>query len=107
MDSKKGFYLDLEQELHVLILHYGMCHGAMDPEVIDWARFFQRWAEEASKRCGPWSREALAQAREIYRELEKSKLGKTGYEDLGRAMAFASRNLNIEIKSSLLSEMWK
>jgi len=107
MDSEKGFYLDLEQQLHLLILHYGMCQGAMDPEVVDWARFFQKWAEEASKRCGSWSWEILEEARKICKELEKSKSGQTGYTALGKAMAKASGSLNAEIKSSLLSEMWK
>jgi hypothetical protein len=69
MDTSKAFYLDLEQDLYFLSLHYDMCQGATDPEVIDWARFFQRWAEKATKNCGPWSWTSLEAAQNIVLEL--------------------------------------
>jgi hypothetical protein len=107
MNSSKGFYLDIENQLYVLITHYDLCEGSSDPEVIDWARFFVRWADTASKQCGPWTLECMNRAREIVDELERSQSGKKGYEALGNAMQTASRKLAAEIKGSLLSEMWK
>lgn len=102
MDPMKAFYLDLEQDLHLLILHYSMCEGATDPEVTDWARFFVRWAEKATKHSGPWSWKLLESAQNIVKELEKSKDGRKGYDSLGQAMAQASNKLNAEIKTFLL-----
>ncbi len=102
MDTSNALYLDLEQDLYFLTLHYDMCQGATDPEMIDWARFFQRWAEKATKKCGPWSWITLETARNIVLELERSKSGENGYEALGKAMDGASKKLNAEIKGMLL-----
>jgi hypothetical protein len=103
VDTSKGFYLDLEQELHVLITHFSMCYGATDPEVLDWARYFEHWAESASWRCGAWSKLSLEKIRNFvrYLELEGSRTGHSGYVSLRREMGEASRNLNKEIRKNL------
>ncbi len=106
VDTSRGFYLDLEQELHVLITHYGMCYGATDAEVLDWARYFEHWAESASWRCGPWSKTTVEKARNFVRflELEGSQTSHSAYVSLRREMSEASKNLNSEIKKSLQSK---
>jgi hypothetical protein len=106
MDSTKSFYLDLEGELHTLTSHFLLCEGASDSDVVDWARFYVRWAEKSAKKCGPWSQVCLEHARNILQSLERSKKGHEGYEALGRAMQTASQKLATEIKGSLLSEVW-
>ncbi len=107
MDSTKSFYLDLEEELHTLTSHFLLCEGALDAEVVDWARFYVRWAEKSAKKCGPWSKVCLEHARNILQALENSQKGKEGYAALGTAMQTASQKLATEIKGSLLVEVWK
>lgn len=101
MDTAKGFYLDLEQDLYVLVSHYGKCTGASNKEAAEWAKFFLSWNQKAVKYCGSWSRECLLETEKMIQNLEKSKTVTGGYEDLGKAMAEASKNLNAEISDQL------
>jgi hypothetical protein len=101
MDTSKSFYLDLEQGLHDIILHFAMCRGDQDPEVVDGARSFQHWAGKAAQHCGPWSKEILEQAQGIFQEMEKSGSDERGHKALSKAILDAFRNLNAEIKDNL------
>jgi hypothetical protein len=101
MDASKGYYLELEQRLYSLRVHFDMCKGAGNSETVDWARFFLAWSQKASKHCGAWSADNLRISENFVRNLEKSKIGIMGYEVLERTMFEASRNLNQEILKSL------
>src|SRR5258708_35312263 len=101
MDLSKNFYLDLEQGLHGLVVHFDMLQDAKDAEVLDWARFFMKWSETAARLCGSWSRENMYLAEKIVRNLKESKTGVMGYEALKTAMSEASRNLTREIQETL------
>jgi hypothetical protein len=101
VDTSKGYYLELEQKLYSLRTHFGMCHGAKNEEVLDWARFFMDWSRRASKYCDAWSAENLRNSENFVKNLEKPKVGVMGYEVLERVMAEASLSLNQEILKSL------
>src|SRR5581483_3307495 len=101
IDTNKGHYLELEQKLHALQIHFDLCKGAKNEEVLDWAKFFLSWSQKASKTCGPWSQENLKTTESFVRNLEKSKVGLMGYEVLERTMAEAYWNLHQEILKAL------
>jgi hypothetical protein len=99
--ESKNHYLDLELSLYSLRVHYDMCKGATNEEVLEWARFFCNWCRAAVKYCGIWSLENQKNAENFVKNLEKSKVGVMGYEVLERLMGEANVNLNREIIQSL------
>ncbi len=101
MESSKSFLEVLDDELNVLIMHFGMCEGFDNEEVLDWAKFFLRWAESAVKHCGPWSQLSLVRARDIVRQMEIATSGRAGHLSLGNAMGEAYRNIAHELKKDL------
>ena len=102
IDTTKSHYLDLEQKLHYLRVHFDMCQGADNKEVLDWAKFYLGWCKTASQQCGGWADPALKNAENFVKNLEKSKVGVVGgYEVLENQMAEASAALNSEILKSL------
>ncbi len=103
MDHTKSHYLELEQGLYSLRVHFGMCQGAKNEDVLDWSRFFLAWSQKAKKDCGSWSLENLRNIENFVKNLEKSKVGVMGYEVLERMMGEAAVHLNQEILTSLRS----
>ena len=104
IDTSKGFYLDLENKLHTLRVHFSMCKDLKNEDVLEWARFFQGWSQEAASRCGDWSRENLKNAEAFVKNLEKTKVGIMGYEVLERVMGEAAMNLNGEILKAVRND---
>ncbi len=96
-NHSNAFYLDLEEALHRLRVHFDMSRGASNYEVVEWAKFYQDWSRKALHYCGPWSIENLRHAENFVKNLEKSKVGIMGYEVLERVMGEAAMNLNSEI----------
>jgi hypothetical protein len=101
MNSSNSFYLDLDQALHRLRVHFDMSRGATNDEVLEWAKYFRDWSHKASRLCGPWSAENLTHAENFVNNLEKSKAGTVGYEALETAMRAAATRLNEEIVKAL------
>jgi hypothetical protein len=104
MDTSKGYYLELEQALYSLRIHFAQCQGAKNEEVLDWSKFFLDWSRKAVKYCGSWSEESLRNAENLAKNLEKPKVGVMGYEVLERAMSETAWNLNQEILKNLKTE---
>jgi len=100
-DTSNGFYLDLEQGLYFLRMHFEMCEGSKDSEILDWGRFFVEWSRKASGECGPWSKGNLELSQKVFETLQRSNTGLMGFEVLKRAMTDAAHNLNSEIKEAL------
>ncbi len=98
--DRNSFYLDLEQGLYVLRTHFEMSQQDPDNEPGEWAKFFLKWAENASKYCGPWSREILGQARTLAGKLEKPGVGWV-MADLEEVMSEADQRLAKEIMTTL------
>lgn len=101
VDTSKSYYLDLEQKLYTLRTHFSMCKDLKNDEVLEWARFFEKWSREAAARCGVWTLENLKNAESFIKNLEKTKVGIMGYEVLERLMAEAAQNLNKEILDAM------
>lgn len=97
VDTSKSYYLDLEQKLYTLRTHFSMCKDLKNEEVLEWARFFDKWSREATARCGVWTLENLKNAENFIGNLQKSKVGIMGYEVLERLMGEAAMSLNKEI----------
>jgi hypothetical protein len=100
-DISNGFYMDLEQGLYFLRMHFEMCEGSKDSELLDWGRFFVEWSRKAAQECGSWSVANLEIAENVFETLQKSKTGLMGFEVLKRAMNDAAHSLNLEIKEAL------
>jgi hypothetical protein len=98
--DRNSFYLDLEQGLYVLRTHFEMSQQDPDNEPGEWAKFFLKWAENASKYCGPWSREVLGRARTLAAKSERSGMGNS-LTELDEAMSEADRRLAGEIMATL------
>jgi hypothetical protein len=97
IDTKHGYYLDLEQKLFTLRTHFEMCRGAKNEDVQHWAKFFREWARKAVVDCGPWCRNLCVDLDQVLKDLEKNKMGDFGYEIIEHLMAKAAFNLNAEI----------
>ena len=96
MDALKDNYLDLEQRLSLLQIHFNMCQGSNNEETLVWARFFFAWSKQAKKYCNDWAEDNLKTAENFVNTLEKSKRGAAGYDILHRIMTEAARNLTAE-----------
>ncbi len=97
MDTSKSFYLELEQKLFTLRTHFAICKDLKNDDVLEWAKFFEKWSREATAKCGVWTLENLKNAENFVKNLEKTKVGIVGYEVLERLMGEAALRLNREI----------
>jgi len=93
----QAYYLELEDKIYYLRLHYSMCQGIKKEEMLEWARFFLAWSREASQRCDIWSQENLRDMERFVKSLEKAKADTASYAVLEKAMAEAALRLDHEI----------
>ena len=96
-NTDKAYYLELENEIYYLRMHYSMCQGIKKEEVQEWTRFFLAWSRKASQGCEIWSQENLQAVEKFSRNLEKSKTDPASYGALEKMMAEAEQRLNHEI----------
>lgn len=90
-------FVELEQKLSGLRVHYQLCQELSAKDVLDWAKFFLRWSQFASEISGPWAMAGLLKAEKLVSDLSKPKPAPMSYETLDLFMAEAQMNIQEEI----------
>ena len=92
--------LELDHQLTRLRTHYDYFEGAEAKEVLEWARFFQRWAKFAAGQGLSWVKPHLQQANFLVSEFSGRKPTPRAYDILKRVMQEAADDLSGEIQQS-------
>ncbi len=89
-------YQELENQLSRLRTHYDYFEGSEAKEVLEWARFFQKWSKQASNQGFSWARLHFQQANFLVSEFSGRKTTIRAYETLRRLMDEAAEDLRGE-----------
>jgi hypothetical protein len=92
--------LELDNQLTRLRTHYDYFEGSDAKEVLEWARFFQRWTKFASNQGLSWVKPHLQQANFLVSEFSGRKPTAQAYEILQRVMREAAEDLRSEVERS-------
>ena len=88
---------DLEMELFRLKEHFEYFEDSNPKELLDWARYFQKWGRRATDQGLTWVRPYLELATLMVSNLSGSKAPAGAFDLLVRAMRGAQRDIQREI----------
>ncbi len=90
--------LELDNQLTRLRTHYDYFEGSDAKEVLEWARFFQRWTKFAANQGFSWMKPHFQQANFLVSEFSGRKPTARAYEILKRVMQEAADDLENELR---------
>jgi hypothetical protein len=88
---------ELEMELFRLKEHFEYFEDSNPKELLDWARYFQKWGRRATDQGLTWVRPYLELATLMVSNLSGSKAPAGAFDLLVRAMRGAQRDIQREI----------
>jgi len=88
---------DLENELFRLKEHFEYFKDSEPKELMDWARYFQKWGKRASNQGLSWVRPYMELASMMVTNLGGAKASSGSFDLMLRAMRGAHRDIQREI----------
>lgn len=82
-------FIELEEKLTILRVHYELCPDLHAKEVLEWAKFFLQWSRVLGEIGNPRCKNNFLKVNKLMTELSSSKSDQKAYEALEKAMAEA------------------
>ena len=90
-------FIEMEEKLIVLRVHYGLL-GSLEPkEVLDWAKFLLQWSRVLGEIGGTNSKNLFLKVNKLVLDLSKPKVVMEAYEAMDRILAEAQTIIQEEI----------
>lgn len=93
-------FVEMEQKLSVLRVHYGLCTTLEAKEVLDWAKFLLQWSRVLAEIGGAKAKNLFLKTNKLVLDLAKPKPGMEAYEALDRILEEAQAIIQEEIFES-------
>jgi hypothetical protein len=90
-------FVELEEKLSVLRVHFEVCEDLKPNEVLEWAKFFLRWSKVVAEIGGPHAKNNFLKANTLFSEMFNAKPGFRGYEAMDALMEEAQGMIQEEI----------
>ncbi len=90
-------FVELEEKLSVLRVHYELCPELKPKEVLDWAKFFLQWSRVLGEIGSPRCKTNFLKTSKLVMDLAGVKAGFNPYEALETAMEEAQKVIQEEI----------